>query len=200
MEALTLQNIGTMPLPEPPVHPLPAGICEVLLKSSDKHEQTYRLVSIVHKSVDLRAEALELLKAMVDEENLILLLEQIQVLDGEYLQWHDDCPNDWVKRDHLYELLTLNTFRAHRLFLRDLSIKCQTRWSELDGIDRRNEIARSVLLVQEMVDEMCASIPYGFGKVDPNKRVRVKEGVVPDVEMDFFCHELFISVVSEQYG
>jgi hypothetical protein len=187
-----LQNIGTMPLPEPHVHPLPPSICEVLLNNSlDKHERAYRLVPIAHKSVDLRVEALALLKTEIDQEKLLLMLDRIRLLDMEYLRWHNECPGDWVKRDHLYELLTVNIFRAHRVFLCDLCIKCHTRLSQLDGVDRDDEIGRSVQLVQEMVDEMCASIPYGFGEDDPNERVKVREGMLPDVEMDFFCHMSF---------
>ena len=76
--------------------------------------------------------------------------------------------------------------------LRDLCIKCHTRLSQLDGVDREEEIGRSVQLVLEMVDETCASIPYGFGEDDPNGRVGVREGILPDVEMDFFCHMSFL--------
>ena len=59
------------------------------------------------------------------------------------------------------------------------------------GVDRKEEIARSVQLLLEMVDETCASIPYGFGEDDPNGRVGVREGILPDVKMDIFCHMSF---------
>jgi hypothetical protein len=68
-------------------------------------------------------------------------------------------------------------------------------------VDRKEELERSVQLVQEMVDEMCASIPYGFGEDDRNERVGVREGDPAGCGNGFsLLYEFFVSVVGEQYG
>ena len=85
----------------------------------------------------------------------------------------------------------MNIFRAHRIFLRDLCVKCHTKLSELDGVDRDEQIGRNAELVQEMVDTMCASIPYTFGDDDPAARAVERTVVVPHVEIDFFHHLSF---------
>jgi hypothetical protein len=176
--------------------PLPDNICKILLKGNfGEHEPSYRLLPLTHRSIALRGSTIEALRTRGDALNQSFfssLLHRVETLDQELLRWRDELPDYWVRPDHLYELLTFNIFRAHRIFLHDLQIRCHQGLDALTGNNNEEKIARNVQTSRELVDEICATAPYEFAADDPHARKEeIEMAIVPKAEVDVFYHMSF---------
>ena len=156
---------------------------------------TFRLLPLTHRSIALRGSTLEALRSHedpLDQSFFSSLSSQVEILDQEFLDWCDALPEYWVRRDHLYELLTFNIFRAHRVFLQDLKIRCHQGLDAIIGSNSEEKIAGNVNTSRALVDEICATMPYDFAADDPHARKEdVETAIVPKAEVGVFSHMSF---------
>jgi hypothetical protein len=120
------------------------------------------------------------------ESKAVEILEFAQMVDGNLAEWHRTLPvewrhstigvvsevltpeaipeaKEWPGEQHVYNDVPLasimNDYRVCRIFCRRVILAC-LNWLGMGGHTDEGEYERSVFLVQQMVDEICACVPF----------------------------------------
>lgn len=118
-------------------------------------------------------------------DHVILLLDQAIELDQQYSAWMEDLPSDWTpirvsgtecipqsaREAGLYQdyceiyksVWVANTFNAYcsaRTKMQMTIIKC-LEWKDLET--SRTSVPAALMVIQDLADTMCASVPFHLG-------------------------------------
>ena len=157
----------------------------------------FSLITIVQKSLTLRASSISAIQTATYSEIAVLysILAEIRDIDNELWNWNRTLlPADpkWGEEDRLYQMLTTSWYRTHRIFLADLAIICHQRLAELENESHDLAIWEHTDLAQNVVDEICGGIPYDFEVDNPRQRKpHLKPRVVPEAKITYFYHATF---------
>ena len=191
-----VQSISQIGNPEAVHASLSDEICKVLQTGGfGRHEPTYRLLPLLHRGVMLRVTALKLYRSpseLMDASLISSLLASGQILEEDLLTWTRKLPPNWPSHNHLYEVLSVNLFRVHRILLQDLFIRCRQRIDQLQGTDSEHEIQENVQNAQELVDEICSTVPYDFEHDNlGSRKPEIRPAVIPNPETKIMYHITF---------
>ena len=193
LTACVIWNLGSISMPEPMRIPLKASVWESLFQYDlGIYSDTYRLLPLQDCAVAVRKDAMQKFDTELCLEDTIQLLLSVQIVDNDFAAWRSNLSGEWTTRTDMYAVFTFNLYRSYRIFMQDLLVRCYQRMTKLNSQTYNDEIAASVELSKEFLDEICASTPYKFAEDDPKARKNsITQPKIPERDITVVFHLMF---------
>lgn len=117
---------------------------------------------------------------------LLSLIEEVNILDSEMLLWTTHLAPEWWYQTHvsnseslrgapygsvrhsyssLSHAIVWNQYRTLRIIIKSMTIKLLRLWNACHGYDADLSVQDAISSIRDIVDDICASIPFFTGEV-----------------------------------